>query len=211
MEESFIEEDVTIFPKEEIIGEGENAHKRIVLKGIFSEANSLNRNKRVYPKAVLREIFTEAMERSKRTGKPIFGELEHSSKANPILDRIAVKFPVLEWDEEHGQIVGEAVPTSTPAGNIVRGLAEDGFPICFSTKMSGKVIPLTEEKARSYGITESIDNCVEVMPGAKLLSIDVVGEQSCQKAISTTVYEGLNENANSGDEKFQNIMEELFC
>jgi len=208
--EEFIEEDITIVPQEEIIGEGENARKRLVLKGIFSEANSLNRNKRVYPKAVLREIYTEAMERSRRTGKPIFGELEHSSKANPILDRIAVKFPVLEWDEEKGQIIGEAVPTSTPAGNIVKGLAEDGFPICFSTKMSGKVTPLTEEKAKSYGITESIENCVEVMPGARLLSIDVVGEQSCQKAISTTVYEGF-EGENSNGEKLQNIMEELFC
>ena len=177
---------VTILGEEEIIGEGENAKKQICFKGIFSEADSLNANKRVYPKAVLRSVFEEAMARSKSSGKPIFGELEHAKDAHVNLERIAVTFPELTWDEATGQIRGKAIPTLTEAGETVKKLALSGFPICFSTRMTGKVKPLTEDRKRQLNITE---DAVEVCEGAKLISIDVVGNQSCQKAISNTVYE----------------------
>ena len=186
IDEEVLTDEVTIFAEEEVIGEGENAKKQICFKGVFSEADSLNANKRVYPKSVLRSVFTEAMERSKATKKPIFGELEHAKDAHVNLERIAVKFPELTWDEETGQIRGKAVPAG-PMKDKVLTLAEDGFPICFSTRMTGKVRPLSEERKRELNITE--ERAVEVCEGAKLISIDVVGNQSCQKAISNTVYE----------------------
>jgi hypothetical protein len=178
---------VNIVAEEEVIGEGENAKKQICFKGIFSEADSLNANKRIYPKSVLRAVFEEAKARSAATGKPIFGELEHSSDSHVNLERIAVTFPEFTWDEATGQIRGKAIPTLTEAGDTVKKLALSGFPICFSTRMSGKVKPLSEEKRRQLHITE--ENVVEVCEGAKLISIDVVGNQSCQKAISTTMFE----------------------
>ncbi len=189
IDEQVLTDEVTIFAEEETIGEGENAKKQLCFKGVFSEADSLNANKRVYPKSVLRSVYTEAMERAKKTGKPIFGELEHAKDAHINLERIAVKFPELIWDEETGQIRGKAVPAG-PKKNDVKTLAEDGFPICFSTRMSGKVKPLTEERRRQLNITE--ENAVEVCEGARLISIDVVGNQSCQKAVSSTVYEEAN-------------------
>ena len=185
MDEQVLTDEVTIVAEEETIGEGENAKKQMCFKGVFSEADSLNANKRVYPKSVLRSVFTEAMERSKKSGKPIFGELEHAKDAHVNLERIAVKFPELTWDEETGQIRGKAIPAG-PMKDKVKTLAEDGFPICFSTRMTGKVRPLSEERKRQLNITE---DAVEVCEGAKLISIDVVGNQSCQKAISSTVYE----------------------
>ena len=144
IDEEILSEDLMIVAEEEIIGEGENAKKQLCFKGVFSEADSVNINKRVYPKSVLRAVFEEAISRSKKTGKPIFGELEHAKDAHVNLERIAVKFPELTWDEETGQIRGKAVPAG-PMKNSVITLAEDGFPICFSTRMSGKVKPLTEE------------------------------------------------------------------
>jgi len=185
IDEQVFTDEVTVVAEEETIGEGENAQKQICFKGVFSEADSLNANKRVYPKSVLRSVFTEAMERSRTTGKPIFGELEHAKDAHVNLERIAVKFPELTWDEETGQIRGKAVPAG-PMKDKVKTLAEDGFPICFSTRMTGKVKPLSEERKRQLNITE---DAVEVCEGARLISIDVVGNQSCQKAISDTVYE----------------------
>ena len=71
LEEEF-SDDIMIVAEEEIIGEGENAKKQICFKGVFSEADSLNRNKRVYPKDVLRTVYEEAIHRSKTTGKPIY-------------------------------------------------------------------------------------------------------------------------------------------
>lgn len=185
LEEEIIDEHY-IVAEEEVIGEGENAKKQICFKGIFSEADSLNRNKRVYPKAVLREAYENAIRESKETGKPIFGEWKHGNTAQVDMDQIAVTFPELYWNEEKGQIFGKAIPTLMEAGEKVKKLSASGFPICFSTKMAGKVKPMTEERKHQLNITE---DCVEVMPGARLISIDVVYNNSCQKAVSETVYE----------------------
>ena len=178
--------------EEETIGEGENAKKRICFRGILSEADSINGNHRVYPKSVLREVFEEAKSKAAKSGQPIIGELEHPKDGHINLERIAVTFPEFTWDEEKGQIAGKAVPTLTEAGKVVEGLAKSGLKICFSTRMSGKVKPLTEERRKQLNITE--EGVVEVCEGARLISIDVVGNQSCQKAVSSTVYEeALNE------------------
>ena len=64
--------------EEEVIGEGENAQKQMCFRGILSEANSINGNRRVYPKEVLREVFMEAKAKAEKTGQPVFGELEHA-------------------------------------------------------------------------------------------------------------------------------------
>ena len=49
-----------------------------------------------------------------------------------------------------------------------------------------------KERRKQLNITE--EGVVEVCEGARLISIDVVGNQSCQKAVSSTVYEeALNE------------------
>ena len=75
LEEEFVEnyDDVEIV--EEEIGEGK---KQIAFKGTLSRADKVNGNKRVYAKNLLRETYNEALSRSKKTGQPIFGELEHS-------------------------------------------------------------------------------------------------------------------------------------
>lgn len=197
-------DNVYIVAEEETIGEGENAKKQMCFKGIFSEADTLNGNKRIYPKAVLKEVYDQAMAASVKTGRPIFGELEHAKDAHINLERIAVTFPELTWNEEKGQIVGKAVPTLTEAGNTVIGLAKSGFPICFSTRMAGKVKPLSEERKRQLNITE---DCVEVQPGARLISIDVVGNPSCQKAVTDTVYEEKEEETVSKGTTFKALFD----
>jgi len=196
-------ENFMILPEEEIIGEGENAKKQICFKGVFSEADSLNANKRVYPKKVLRTVFEQAMNEAKKSGRPVFGELEHAKDSHVNLERIAVTFPELNWNEETGQIYGKAVPTLTEAGETVRKLALSKFPICFSTRMTGKVKPLSEELRNKLGIFE--EKAVEVCEGCKLISIDVVGTPSCRKAVSTTMFE-----ETSAEEKHNPTFKEVF-
>lgn len=173
--------------EEEIVNE-ETGEKKIGFRGILSEADKINGNKRIYPKSVLRSVFTEAMEESKKTGKPIIGELEHPAGPKVNLDRIAVTFPEFTWSEEKGQILGKAVPTLTEAGKVVEGLAKSGIPICFSTRMRGKVRALTEDEKQRYGVMNE-ENCSIVCDGASLVSVDVVYNPSCNKAIMNTVYE----------------------
>ena len=206
LDEEFV--DTSYFTmEEEVIGEGENAKKQICFKGILSEADSLNRNKRVYPKNVLREVYNEAMDRAEKSGQPIFGELEHSKDAKVNLERICCVFPELIWNEEKGTIEGKAVPTLAEAGKVMTGLAKSGWKICFSTRMSGKVKPLTEERKKQLNITE---DCVEVLPGAKLISIDFVGSPSCQKATSETVYEETNIEETKHNPTFKQVFDNMF-
>lgn len=172
--------------EEETIGEGENAKKQICFRSILSEADTMNGNHRIYPKNVLRTVFNEAKEKSERTGQPIIGEIEHPRDGHVNLERIAVTFPEFTWDEETGQIRGKAVPTLTEAGRTIEGLAKSGMKICFSTRMAGKVKPIPEERKRQLHLAE---DCVEVQPGAKLISIDCIFNPSCVKSVADTVYE----------------------
>ena len=68
-----------------------------------SEADKVNRNLRIYPKTVLREACLSAIEAAKQSGQPVFGELEHASDPKVHLERIAVTFPELTWNEEAGR------------------------------------------------------------------------------------------------------------
>ena len=99
----------------------------------------------------------------------------------------------LVWNEEKGTIEGKAIPTDTPQGHLIEGLAKSGIKICFSTRCSGKVKPYRGPLA------EGVMNAVEVQPGLKIISIDVVGQPSCQAAVTDTVYESeaLNESVNN--------------
>lgn len=178
--------------------------KQICFKGVFSEADSLNRNHRIYPKAVLKEAFENAWGEATKNGSPIFGELEHASDAKPHLERIAVTFPELTWNESKGTIEGKAVPADTPMGHLVEGLAKSGIKICFSTRCSGRVKPYKGPLA------EGFSNCVEVQPGLKIISIDVVGMPSCQKAVTDTVYESENLTEDINKKTFKKVFDSCF-
>lgn len=187
-----------------LLGEEEirDGQKRIVFKGIFSEADKLNRNHRIYPKAVLKEAFDNAMTESQKTGQPIIGELEHAPDSKIRLERIAVTFPELKWED--GKIVGTAVPTLTEAGKTVEGLAKSGLKICFSTRCAGRVKPY------HGNLAEGVNNAVEVLPGLKIISIDVVASPSCQAAVSQTVKEENTLSESASGKTLKDLLDENF-
>ena len=176
--EEFTEE-YSILAEEEI----RDGKKQICFKGIFSEADKMNRNHRIYPKRILKEAYEQAWNAAQKSGSPIIGECEHASDSKIHLERIAVTFPDLVWNEEKGTIEGKAIPTDTEMGHLIEGLAKSGIKICFSTRCSGKVKPY-------HGpLAEGVNNAVEVQPGLKIISIDCVSQPSCQAAVANTVYE----------------------
>lgn len=200
--EDFEMENSNVTIEEEI----RDGKKQICFKGVFSEADKMNRNHRIYPKSVLREAFNQATEEAKKSGSPVFGELEHASDSKIHLERIAVTFPELNWNEETGQITGKAIPTLTEAGKVIEGLAKSGIKICFSTRCSGRVKPYKGPLA------EGVDNAVEVCPGLRLISVDCVGTPSCQAAVSNTVYEGydVDNDSNTSKNTLKSILDEEF-
>lgn len=124
--------------------------------------------------------------------------------SKPHLERIAVTFPELTWNEEKAQIIGKAVPADTPMGHLVEGLAKSGIKICFSTRCAGKTRPYRGP------LEEGFNNCVEVLPGLKIISIDVVGMPSCQKAYTSTVYESEGTLTESSGRNFKDVFDSCF-
>lgn len=196
------EDEYSILAEEEI----RDGKKQICFKGIFSEADKVNRNHRIYPKAVLKEAFETAWSNAQKSGSPIFGECEHSSNTKPNLERMAVTFPELRWNEEKKAIEGKAIPMDTPMGRLIEGIAKSGMKICFSTRCAGSVRPYHGPLAE--GVTGA--PVVEVQPNLKILSIDVVGQPSCQAAVSSTMYESeITEDAES-KRTFKEVFDEEF-
>lgn len=114
----------------------EDGKKNMYLEGIFMMANEKNRNGRIYEDKVLRpavEKYTEGYINTNRA----YGELGHPQGPTINLDRVCIKHESLKWDGNH--VIGRAKVTSTPFGEIVKGLIEDGFELGMSSRGMGSV------------------------------------------------------------------------
>lgn len=148
------------------------------LRGIIARADYPNQNKRVYPMDVLKEAISEIMPMLEQ--KRFVGELDHRNEPRVALDRIALYIPRLELHED-GAVVGDIYPTSTPCGNILKGLMNDGIKVGFSTRASGSVKP--------YKGTLG-EGLLEVNKGMRLISVDAVMNPSVKDALPDLVSEG---------------------
>jgi hypothetical protein len=143
----------------EDVDKGERIH---YWRGEFARANFANLNKRVYPMEIMREAVDRIMPEVQ--DHRLVGELTHP--ATPIVNpkEIAVYFPEIELKED-GRLVGIARPSSTPNGEIVKGLLNDGIKVGFSTRATGSVRPYRGPLG---------EGLVEVQKGLTLRAIDVV-------------------------------------
>jgi hypothetical protein len=114
----------------------EDGKKNLYLEGIFMMANEPNRNGRIYEQKVLApavEKYTEQYIKNNRA----YGELGHPIDPVIHLERVCVKHESLTWDGNY--VIGRCKVTSTPMGEIVRGLIEDGFQLGMSSRGMGSV------------------------------------------------------------------------
>ena len=165
-------------------------------KGEFARANFANLNKRVYPYDVMVEAINDIMPEVKR-GR-LVGEINHPN--TPMVDpaNIAVYFPEIELKED-GRVIGIARPASTPKGDIIKGLLNDGIRLGFSTRATGNVKPYSGPLG---------EGLVQVMPGLKLRAIDVVWSPS-----ASCFPEVVNEShivSLGGTAKFSSVWNDLF-
>ncbi len=130
-------------------------------RGEFAKAEYANLNKRVYPLSVLREAYEKILPEVKN--RRLVGQLSHPSTPMVEPEKIAVYFPELELKEN--SLVGTAFPSSTPNGEIVKGLLKDGVKLGFSTRSTGSVAPYNGPLG---------EGLVVVKPGLTLRAIDIV-------------------------------------
>ena len=117
----------------EILTEGKNG-KDMKIQGVFMQAETKNRNGRVYPFGVLeKEVkrYNKELVEKKRA----FGELGHPEGPTVNLDRVSHLIEELEPDGKN--IVGKAKILDTPNGKIVKELLNAGAKLGVSSRGMG--------------------------------------------------------------------------
>ena len=116
----------------EILTEGKG--KDMKIKGVFMQAETKNRNGRVYPLDVLQkevDRYNKELVETKRA----FGELGHPEGPTVNLDRVS--HMIEELVPEGNNIIGKAKILDTPNGKIVKELLNAGAKLGVSSRGMG--------------------------------------------------------------------------
>lgn len=164
--------------------------KGIFLSGIFQRGNALNQNGRVYPTEVLaREVkkYQQLVDENRA-----YGALDHPENSVIELKNACCLVRKLWW--EGNDLWGKIQVLSTPDGNIIRSILNDGGTIGISSRGLGSV---REEQGR-----------VLVNDDFNLVAFDLVGDPSTVGAF-LTVNEARQKNLLPPEQKFDIINDRL--
>lgn len=119
-----------------IVEQREDGKKDYFIEGIFIQSEIKNRNGRVYPKEVIQKEVSrynkEFVEKDRA-----FGELGHPDGPTINLDKVSHLIQSLQ--EDGNNYVGRAKVLSTPNGQIVRNLIDDGAKLGVSSRGLGSL------------------------------------------------------------------------
>ena len=134
----------TLQDVEYITEQNEDGKKNYKIKGIFMQADIKNKNGRVYPMEILqKEVNRYNKEFIKE--KRAYGELGHPEGPTINLERASHMITDLYPDGKN--FVGEAKILSTPMGEIVKTLMDEGAKLGVSSRGMGS---LEEKDGKSY-------------------------------------------------------------
>jgi len=158
----------------EYIEEQKNLKGQSVMKirGPYMACEEVNKNKRIYTESDMeREVnrYVQEMVIPKRA----LGELNHPASAEVDLERACHMVTSLRKDGNI--IIGESIVLSTPVGQIVRSLINDGVKVGMSSRALGQL----EEQA------DGINRVNEM----RLIAVDCVADPSCPKAFVNGILE----------------------
>ncbi len=185
-----ISENPDVFERFEIIEEQDNLKKgnSLYVKGPFIGCNQINKNKRLYHLDDTREEVNRYISEMVHPGRAM-GELNHPSSADVNLERAC--HLVTELREEGDVFYGKAKVLSTPMGQILRSLINDGVKVGMSTRALGS---LQEEGTHN------------VVRNMRLVAVDAVADPSFPKAFVNGILES-KQWVLSDDGKFEEVYE----
>jgi len=158
-----------------IIEENEKGQKEYFIEGVFMQSEIKNRNGRVYPK----EIMAKEVKRYNKDfveQDRAFGELGHPEGPTINLDKVSHLITKLE--EDGNNYVGRAKILSTPNGQIVRNLIDDGAKLGVSS--------------RGLGSLEQKNGAQHVKSDFQLATAaDIVADPSAPEAFVEGIMEGV--------------------
>lgn len=168
-----IAENPDLLERFEIVEEQDNLKKgsSLYVKGPFIGCNQVNKNRRMYNLDDTREEVNRYISEMVAPGRAM-GELNHPSSAEVNLERAC--HLVTELYEDDNAFYGKAKVLSTPMGQILRALINDGVKVGMSTRALGS---LQEES--SYNLVKNM----------RLVAVDAVADPSFPKAFVNGILE----------------------
>jgi len=151
----------------------------LFIEGIFMQANTKNRNGRIYPTKVLQNEVARYNAEFVATNRAL-GELNHPS--SPSVNPERASHLITELGQKGNDFIGKAKILSTPQGEIVRGLIEGGVSLGVSSRGLGS---LKEGTGRHRGVKV-------VQNDFKLMTVDVVSNPSAPDAFVEGIYESMD-------------------
>ena len=149
--------------------------KSYFIEGVFMQADSKNRNGRIYEKRILESAVNKYVKEQVSTGRAV-GELNHPEGPTINLDKVSHKITELRF--EGSNVVGKASILNTPMGKIVEGLLEGGVKLGVSSRGMGTLV---NKKGTSY-----------VGDDFMLSTVDIVQDPSAPEAFVNGVMEGVD-------------------
>jgi hypothetical protein len=159
----------------------ESGEKKYMIEGIFAQAESKNRNGRIYPKTTMEKAVDKYVNEQVKTKRAV-GELNHPEGPTVNLDKVSHLIEALDWDGNN--VVGKALILDTPMGKIVKGLLDGGVQLGVST--------------RGMGSLENRNGVMYVKDDFHLATVDIVQDPSAPDAFVNGIMEGVEWIWNNG-------------
>ena len=148
---------------------------KLLVQGVIQRANSLNQNKRFYPKPILMREVEKYQQLIKE--RRALGELDHPDSSVVNLGNSSHLITSLSWQGD--DLIGTIEILGTPAGNILKELFKAGVLVGISS--------------RGLGSTKDIgDGAVEVQDDYEILCWDMVSNPSTQGSFVHPLSEGMD-------------------
>ena len=157
-----------------ITEEDESKQKQYYVTGVFMQAETPNRNNRVYPISIIKREVENYNSQFVEQNRAL-GELGHPE--TPIVNLERVSHLIKELKIQGNDVYGKAKLIDTPLGNIAKNLIKEGVVFGMSTRGLGS-------------LKEASDGLKEVQDDYQLNAIDIVADPSAPKAF----VEGIMEN-----------------
>ena len=110
--------------------------KEQYIEGVFLQAGIKNRNGRIYPIETMKKEVNRYIKEFVNK-KRAYGELGHPE--GPTINLERVSHLITDLKEDGKNFIGKAKILSTPMGNIVKGLLNDGAKLGVSSRGMGSV------------------------------------------------------------------------
>ena len=171
-----------------IVEKKEDGSKSHVIEGVFMQAESKNRNGRIYPKPIMEKAVDKYVSEQVSKNRAV-GEVNHPDGPTVNLDKVSHLITDLKM--ENNNVMGKARILDTPMGQIVKGLLEGGVQLGVST--------------RGMGSLEQRDGVMFVKDDFMLNTVDIVQDPSAPNAFVNGIMEGVDWVWNNGIIEAQEI------